>query len=801
MSPSTPTAILPDVPVSAADNNGGVSAVQRRQQQQPHPQEPSSPTRLTAAGTVPVATTPTTAATTTATTAAKTTTTQTTTKGKQRSSSPAAAATCTIVYSTQTGRAKACARRTARILGEKTTLKLLGGKTFDEINFVEYASTLAPKSGNHFFLFFVSTTGDGVHCDTIQSTWRTLLQKSLPPFPKAHKFALFSLGDRAYGPQFCAAGRKLAVRLQQLGMTCQGEIGYGDDNTPNGGCFADLDAWIDQRLLPSLKDVDMMKDSTTSLSLQQQDQPLVNTSSHYKITLRDETETDPEWNQAWCQYAYQSFFAQQRPLTAYHYTLSQNDNLQNAPQTAVVECNLGLTAEDWEQNTRHLRLRVETNADAHNASGLAMTYQAGDIATILPSNPPDEVERFLKTLPEALQQISDHILDLDYMHQESNDNEAQFGNAFPHWPKNCTLRGWLTYCADIHAPPEREDLRAMAPFCSQSHEMGSMQSEKLMSLSETSESSLYVDYIIREKRCWTDVFYDFDSLRDSSTKLSLEALLTLLPPIRPRDFSIASSPTQERLKEQQEQHSTTKNNGDSASSSSSSFAIELCVAVVEGTTPLGKKKYHGLCSHYLSELTKGRQVRLWIRPGSFAGLPLDPAVSAVRTNQWFDNPVLYIGAGTGVAPLRGLFLEREARRRQSQSPSLTTSPATSTNLEEFDNILIFGCRKRDMDYYYQNEWDHFQKEGRLFVLPAFSREQARKVYVQQLIKQNGDAIVKHVLENNGAIYIAGNPSVARYSKEELVEATARAVFGGDEKKANLLFKKLQMKGRFSVEAW
>jgi len=107
------------------------------------------------------------------------------------SSSPAAAAACAIVYSTQTGRAKACARRTARILREKTTLKLLGGKTFDEINFVEHASTLAPQSGSHFFLFFVSATGDGVHCDTIQSTWRTSLQKSLHPFRRPTNLPCF----------------------------------------------------------------------------------------------------------------------------------------------------------------------------------------------------------------------------------------------------------------------------------------------------------------------------------------------------------------------------------------------------------------------------------------------------------------------------------------------------------------------------------------------------------------------------------------------------------------------------------
>jgi len=97
---------------------------------------------------------------------------------------------------------------------------------------------------------FVSTTGDGEHCDSIRNTWKILLQKSLPSHILiGKKFALFCLGDRAYGPQFCAAGRKLAVRLLQLGMTSSCEVGYGDDNTPNGGVFRDLDDWLDQKLL------------------------------------------------------------------------------------------------------------------------------------------------------------------------------------------------------------------------------------------------------------------------------------------------------------------------------------------------------------------------------------------------------------------------------------------------------------------------------------------------------------------------------------------------------------------------
>ena len=125
-------------------------------------------------------------------------------------------------------------------------------------------------------------------------------------------------------------------------------------------------------------------------------------------------------------------------------------------------------------------------------------------------------------------------------------------NSFTRWPRNCTFRGWLQYCADIHSLPEREDLRALSPCCSESYEAGPAQSEKLRSLSDTSEAALYADYILREKRSWADVLFDFESLRAPGSKLTIDALLVLLPPMRPRDFSIASAPSTIQLASQQQ---------------------------------------------------------------------------------------------------------------------------------------------------------------------------------------------------------------------------------------------------------
>jgi hypothetical protein len=72
---------------------------------------------------------------------------------------------CYILYSTQSGRAKACARRSARLLAQ-LGIALPNGKgtAFDEATpcLVDHAPTLG-HNGQSLLLLFVSTTGDGEH--------------------------------------------------------------------------------------------------------------------------------------------------------------------------------------------------------------------------------------------------------------------------------------------------------------------------------------------------------------------------------------------------------------------------------------------------------------------------------------------------------------------------------------------------------------------------------------------------------------------------------------------------------------
>jgi len=774
----------------------------------------------------------------------------------------------TILWATQSGRAKACARRTIRLLQSKqqassdNKLNIHGCCSLDDYNFLSLGQQSVQQPNDkqhqtqpikkHTLLLFVSTTGDAEQPNNMIQTWNLLLSKSLSnQYYTNISFALFALGDRSYGPQaFCAAGRKLATRLVQLGALPLCQLGYGDDGSLNGGVFADLDVWLEKELFPNVIVVANSSISSSGMGMDgtaddtsgsntmvdgQVDSSSLTSPYQVKILQSNDHESSAisnkhdieEWQRKEYQQSYSNFFAQLCPTTSYQYN-NQLERLEtstngsdNPPLLGVVTVNERITSEDWIQDTRHIRIHVTDsmignggNSSQHHDHNL-LPYQAGDVATILPSNPSSLVERFISLLPVSIRNLADATLHISY-----NPNQTSIMN-HP-WPTICTLRGLLTYCADIQSLPEREDLYALSSYCNTKQHVndGQDQQDKLISLSETSGASLYGDYIIREKRNWVDVLYDFDSI-SSSVLLGVEELLMILPCMMPRHFSIASSPT---YMKQQQQNQKLASDSDKAAAG---FELELCVAVVEGSTPLSRP-YTGCCSHYLASLVPNQAttkddmeggldsvVRLWIHPGSFSKLPLDPRTTGNGEQQdspssrRFETPIMCIGAGTGIAPLRSLILEREAHIGKVSSPHssagdelVNNTTTMNTDDDDVDNVLVFGCRKKTKDYYYGSEWETLTNNNRLQLIPAFSRDQKHKLYVQRALREadGGELIVRHILEQHGAVYVAGGSKMARAVKDEIVEVLTNRLDGG-EKDAKRLLNKMKRKGLFSIEAW
>jgi sulfite reductase (NADPH) flavoprotein alpha-component len=114
----------------------------------------------------------------------------------------------------------------------------------------------------------------------------------------------------------------------------------------------------------------------------------------------------------------------------------------------------------------------------------------------------------------------------------------------------------------------------------------------------------------------------------------------------------------------------------------------------------------------------------------------------VRTNRGFhapddDRPLVLIGNGTGLAGLRAHLKARAAVGRHR-------------------NWLVFGERTQAHDYFHRDEIEAWRASGVLERLDlAFSRDQARKVYVQHRLMQAADALRAWVADG-AAIYVCGS---------------------------------------------
>lgn len=112
-----------------------------------------------------------------------------------------------------------------------------------------------------------------------------------------------------------------------------------------------------------------------------------------------------------------------------------------------------------------------------------------------------------------------------------------------------------------------------------------------------------------------------------------------------------------------------------------------------------------------------------------------------------------IGPGTGVAPFRSFLHQRRATGASGR------------------NWLFFGERSAATDFLYRDELEAMRADSHLTYLDtAFSRDQDRKIYVQDLMLQNARQLWGWI-EEGAFLYVCGDAE--RMAKD--VDRTLRAI--------------------------
>jgi len=374
-------------------------------------------------------------------------------------------------------------------------------------------------------------------------------------------------------------------------------------------------------------------------------------------------------------------------------------------------------------------VHMEIDISKHMSS---LKYQTADNLGILPKNDSALVELVAKSLGFDLNQL---------FHLFPSAEESATKHTLP-FPTPCTVRDCLERYCDLSGSPRRSDLKQLAPYA-----RDEMDRKALLRMSSKEGKSEYKEKIVEAHVGIGDIV----TRLCPSIVCPLEHFIMVCPRLQPRYYTISSSSTV---------HPKT---------------IHITYALLESEKKNGGK-FTGLCSGHLSSLSKGDMVRVFVRDSTFR-LPKQP-----------ERPIIMIGPGTGIAPMRAILQERSYERKSigdAQGP----------------NILYFGCKNRTSDYIYRDELEAFSDEGTITELHlAFSREQAEKVYVQHLLAQRGAETWKLIDDGKASIFVCGAVKMGADVDHTLQDIIAQ--HGGmSREKAKAYLGKLQTAGRFVQELW
>ena len=376
-----------------------------------------------------------------------------------------------------------------------------------------------------------------------------------------------------------------------------------------------------------------------------------------------------------------------------------------------------LTPMDYERNIMHLRFDLDKTD---------IRYNVGDSLAIYPKNTEATVAAFC----EYVQMDAETIVQI----ASANDRLAD------KFPRLTTVGKIAAEVLDLTGRPNRKLYKMMSYFAE------GEEKETLLALSRgegaflttVAEETLNVLEVLQRFQCRVDLAH----------------LLEVVPAIKPRLYSIASS--QKAMPD----------------------ALELCIVVNTWTNSKGVEKT-GLCTGYLDSLDLSNgpvQVAASVQDGALF-MPADS-----------QAPMILAGLGTGIAPFRA-FVEEKGVQKHSGLPI-------------GDVAFLMGLRYRQKEYLFQEEFEGLEKEGVIsHLLPAFSRDQEKKVYIQHKVDENMQEMCDILVEKKGYFFYCGPAGNVPAAIERSILKAFVAVYNKSQEEAVAMLNAIKDEGRYVVEAW
>ncbi|KAF0691124.1 hypothetical protein As57867_017541, partial [Aphanomyces stellatus] len=329
--------------------------------------------------------------------------------------------------------------------------------------------------------------------------------------------------------------------------------------------------------------------------------------------------------------------------------------------------------------TRELRQSTSAGSTLHLEFDLKNTpasYVTADNLAVLPENDAALVTRVAK----ALRYDEAGVVEL---------KPLETSTRFP-FPTPASIQTILANYLDLNAAPRKGALAALAHYATSTADQ-----DKLLHLASKEGKAEYDAWVVDAHRTYGDVVEAFPSLQ-----VPLAAFVHIVPSLQPRYYTISSS------------------------SQVHPSRIHVTLGVIEASLPHGRH-FKGVTSNYLANMVLpsssqekakvpnpyGEQGKKQVR--EWPSIRMTVRKSTFKLPSSSATPIIMIGPGTGIAPMRAFLQERQHQRNAGEAVGPTW--------------LFFGCRRQAEDYLYQDELAAYEADGTLSQLHvAFSRDTAQK---------------------------------------------------------------------------
>nr|QQY02569.1 NADPH--cytochrome P450 reductase [Cryptocotyle lingua] len=552
---------------------------------------------------------------------------------------------------------------------------------------------------NSLAVFILATHGEGEPTDSARSFVDSLSQATTRL--SGLQFAVFGLGNSAY-PQFNACAVLVNRLLRRRGGIRSVELGLGDELDNMEGTFLNwqtslLEAITQKSLAYSQK----VPSSNSPMRRMYKSVPI--SSRHSKLFVGE-------------------------PLTVGSYERQIPPFTAKNPFLAHVLVNRELHT-SGPRSCRHIEL---------DTSGADFHYKPGDHVAVLPRNP----ECLVLKLSNLLDVNLNELINLECI-DEQNPRQTPF-------PCPCTYHTALTHYVDLSGPPRLQLLTALSVYATDPEDARQL---RYLGSNTLEGNKYYSQWILEERRNVVDIFMEFPSIR-----IPADCLLELLPRIKPRFYSISSSPLRD------------------------STSLHLTVAVVSEQTRRGRK-FNGLTTKWLADLIPEK-----CTDDASILVPIYLETSSFHLPRSCNIPVIMVAAGTGLAPFRSFIRERIEQVRITGSKSASM-------------LLFYGCRHKAEDFLYAEELLSASKIGLLQLHLAFSRDSLNKVYVQdRMLEVAGE--IWHLMDAcNAHLYICGSAKTMYRDVNKCLLTLIETEGRKSKDQAEFYLKRLRADGRYHVDVW